>query len=541
MQADITYLSLSFAGVTIFLMSTHIDQPESLTIRSLAHGIAAIVIMGFYGGMVCPFVDGLDLEAWFLELSIIIGAIFAARKLIVDSVITRFTAANKVAAQFWFELSIFLLIGIVVSATNLLVHSFPLESGLKMLFGAAALGFFAGTDIGLARERILATLVARKALIIQPEIDFYPITRKFAVFATLTAIIVTTTILLVLVKDLDWIFNTPGLQPTEVKTAVLKEIIFISVIFLAYIVNLILSYSHNLKRLMDEENQALKAVSEGNLARPVNVYTNDEFGIMGQYTNNMIRELGDSRTQLEQAHRELIDSERLRAIGEFASTIAHEVRSPLHVVQLMLDYFDKQTLAEGGRKRLGLAQTEVTRLASLMNEILLYAKPQQLIREKLNLSQALNDWIDIFETQPAARQKNIELHLPDEPIWIEADADKIKQAALNLVTNAYDAAPTDSSIQLYLSSYENGCRLEVRNEGTPIPTEQLQRLMEPFFTTKQGGTGLGLPIVKRIAEAHGGTLSITSTEKRGTSVSLDLPINDQATELSPVAPTSAKA
>lgn len=527
-QCSLSKFSVSVT--TPDMSNTCTDNPESMTRRSLVHGIAAIVIMGFYGGQVCPFVDGLNLGGWFFELAAIFGIVLGLRAMVVERFIKKFAASRKVVAQFWFELGVFLLTGVVVSAVNLLLYGFPLESGLKMLFGAAALGFFVATDMGLARERVLAKQASNSVLHVNGESRFYPITRKFAVFAILTAIIVTTTMLLVLVKDLDWILSAPAISPEDMKASVLKEVVYIAIVFLAYIVNLILSYSYNLKRLVDEENRALMAVSEGDLSRPVNVYTNDEFGIMGQYTNHMIQELGESRTQLELANRQLLDSERLRAIGEFASTIVHEVRSPLHVVQLMMDYFEKQTLADSGRKRLKLAQTEVTRLLGLMNEILLYAKPQNLVRERIDLVEALNEWAELFETQPATKHRTIALHLPDQPTWIEADPDKIKQAVLNLVTNACEAAPHGALVQVHLEKKQSSCCLEVRNEGEPIAPEQLQSLTKPFVTTKQGGTGLGLPIVKRIAEAHGGTLSITSSETMGTRVSIEIPASLSVSE-----------
>jgi len=499
------------------------DKHESMTRRSLTHDVAAIVIMGFYGGQVCPFVDNLDLGAWFLELTIIFGIIVGIRLVVAGRIVNSLPANRQVAGQFWFELGVYLFIGAVVTAINLLLHGFPMESGLKMVFGVTALGFFKGMDMGLARERLLATQFTTGTFDADVEGNFYPITRKFAVFATLTAVIVTTVIVLVLFKDVNWLLNTPSLDPNEAKMAVLQETVFIAAVFLAYIVNLIFSYSHNLKRLVDEENRALMAVSEGDLSHLVTVSTNDEFGIMGRYTNQMIRELDESRRQLEKAHNKLVESERLRAIGEFASSIVHEIRSPLHVVQMMLDFFDKQELADGGRKRLKLARTEVTRLTGLMSEILLYAKPQRLEREELDLAEALVDWIDAFEALPSAGERQIELHLSGQPVWIRADPDKVKQALINLVSNACEAAPKGESVRVHLDNNEDVSHVEVRNNGTPIPPEQLPRLTEPFFTTKQSGTGLGLAIVKRIMDAHEGLLSVTSSATAGTRVALSFP------------------
>lgn len=502
-------------------MSPH--NPGSMMPRSLAHDASAVVILGFYGGQVCPFVESLGLGAWMLELAILFVIFSAIRQAVSGRFIDGLPAAKRPAGQFWLELGQFVLIGIAIILVDSLLYGFPVGSGLKMLLGTTALGFFKAMDMGLARERTLPAELASEGHEMDVERNFFPITQKFAIFTTVTTVTVAGVLILVIFKDLSWMMNTKTIDPDQAKLAVVKEILFVAAILLAHIFNLILSYSHNLKLMVDNENQALMAVANGDLLTYVAVGTNDEFGIMARYTNLMIHRLDESRRRLEQAQRRLVDVERLRAIGEFASTIAHEIRSPLNVVQMTLEYFDKQELAPGGRKRLDLASGEVARLGGLMNEILLYAKPQNLKLERLDVVQATNDWMDTFKTLPVAQDRRIELHVFEQELWIEADADKLKQVMINLVSNAFEAIPEGDAVRVKLAKGREDCLIEVHNGGEPIPPERLQRIMEPFFTTKPGGTGLGLPIVKRIMEAHGGTFSITSSEEEGTGAVLSLP------------------
>lgn len=225
---------------------------------------------------------------------------------------------------------------------------------------------------------------------------------------------------------------------------------------------------------------------------------------------------------------ELLERARLAAIGQFASGIVHEIRSPLSTVSLALDYFLRQDLPEATRKRAELAGAETARMTRLLEDILLYAKPLSLKRERLDFAMLLHGFLDTNRSLAERRQQSFGLQVANATLEVIGDRDRLAQVLLNLARNACEAAPDGAEIgwQLDHSPRDGSIRIVVENPGDPIPETALARLWEPFFTTKAGGTGLGLSIVKRIIEAHGGEITIASDETSGTRVTIRLPAAD---------------
>ena len=219
------------------------------------------------------------------------------------------------------------------------------------------------------------------------------------------------------------------------------------------------------------------------------------------------------------------DRERLAEIGELASMVVHEVRNPLTTVWMALTAMQKEPLPERSRNRLAYAVEEAQRLQGLLNDILLYAKPAQLVESQtVDLKAFITTLIESLSKQPALSTRQILWQPPKQLIWLNADIDKLKQVFINLITNACEAVEAGGSIKCW-AEQSNPCQvlIHVENGGKPIPPEVLPRLTQPFFTTKSSGNGLGLAITKRIVEAHDGQLQITSNADQGTRVSVALP------------------
>jgi PAS domain S-box-containing protein len=217
--------------------------------------------------------------------------------------------------------------------------------------------------------------------------------------------------------------------------------------------------------------------------------------------------------------------ERLAEIGELAAMIVHEVRNPLTTITMGLTAFKKVQLPERFQEYLSLALDEADRLQRLLNQILLYAKPQTLQRSPLELNQFISETIEPLKTIPAAAGKDLKLHTTSVPMQVLADPDKLKQVVINLVTNAFEAVGSSETIavEVHLLGNHQVC-LRIQNGGEPISPENLAKLTRPFFTTKATGTGLGLAIVKRIVEAHEGEFQIESSTATGTIVEVLLPL-----------------
>lgn len=220
----------------------------------------------------------------------------------------------------------------------------------------------------------------------------------------------------------------------------------------------------------------------------------------------------------------LAEHARLAAIGQFASGIAHEIRTPLATVSMALDYFDESQLPEPARKRLSLAEREMRRINRLLEEVLLYAKPLKLKTEKTFLYPLLQQ--TLASQQPTAAENSVRLELKcAEDLELMADPDRLLQIFTNLLRNAVEAAFADTDVSLAVTSHSTDdiVQIAVHNQGAPIETDSMPHLFEPFFTTKANGTGLGLAIVRRLVDAHGGSLSVSSSEEEGTTFLVRLP------------------
>jgi signal transduction histidine kinase len=230
--------------------------------------------------------------------------------------------------------------------------------------------------------------------------------------------------------------------------------------------------------------------------------------------------------ELKIVQAKLIEQERLAAIGEFATGIVHEIRNPLTTMKMGLNYFTKQDLTEMAKIRLSLALDEGARLERLLQEILLYAKPQNLELAPINLDEFITKNIQSLQSMPEAEGRLVEFISVNTMVMILADEDKIKQILINVVRNACEAVNVGDVINLSLEniSHSNQVTMNIHNFGEPISTEVLSCLTQPFFSTKSSGTGLGLAIVKRIIEAHHGELLIKSNMQEGTIVTIKLPI-----------------
>jgi signal transduction histidine kinase len=229
----------------------------------------------------------------------------------------------------------------------------------------------------------------------------------------------------------------------------------------------------------------------------------------------------DLRTQqLHDAQAQLIQKERLAAIGHFSASIVHEIRSPLTTIGGVLRHLQKIGLPELSKERLGLALEETDRLERLMSEILLFARPDNLQLFPVDLESLVGQTVEEF--QVSGQQISCTTIGSARPM--QADPDKLKQVLINIGRNACEAVHRNDLIAWTIDWSSRMCvEITVNNGGEPIDAKVLTRLTEPFFSTKPTGTGLGLSIVKNIVEAHKGKIAISSNLEAGTTVSIHLP------------------
>ncbi len=234
--------------------------------------------------------------------------------------------------------------------------------------------------------------------------------------------------------------------------------------------------------------------------------------------------------ELKATQAKLIEKEKLAAIGQFASMIVHEIRNPLTTILMGLKALTQLTLGQRERMRLSLALEESERLSLLLKEILLYAKPQKLELEAIEVEPFLRETLLGLQQMPMASEKEIRLMNLEEKLKIKADRNKLKQVLINLVQNACEAIAPGEVVTCRVTRDQNpeSVKFSIHNRGNPIPEDILPKLSEPFVSNKSGGTGLGLSIVKQIINAHQGTLLIKSNAVDGTTISFTIPVNSSS-------------
>jgi signal transduction histidine kinase len=243
-----------------------------------------------------------------------------------------------------------------------------------------------------------------------------------------------------------------------------------------------------------------------------------------KFNETLEAELVKRTAELRAAQAKLIEQERLAAIGEFTSMIVHEIRNPVTTMTMGLKFFQKLHTTGPENERAVLAIEESQRLHNLLSEVLMYAKPQVLQLAKIEIKALIQSMLPTLTEMPEGENRRLEIVLPEQPIDILGDPDKLKQVLINLVRNAYEAIAPSESVTCTISTESDVAKIAIHNGGPPIPAEILPKLTQPFCSTKASGSGLGLAIVKRILEAHNGHLAIQSADGEGTVVQVQLPL-----------------
>jgi two-component system sensor histidine kinase HydH len=234
------------------------------------------------------------------------------------------------------------------------------------------------------------------------------------------------------------------------------------------------------------------------------------------------------RRQEEQRRLEaqLHQSERLAALGEMTAGVAHEVRNPLGIISSTAELL-KERLAqyEPGNRLAQIIVDETNRLNEKVTEFLDFARPRVPNSRPCDLEGVLNRSLELLEPEISRLGVAVERRYHLNGRMLTVDPDLLHQAFLNILLNAIQAMPGGGQLTVETNGGPNGQGGEIRfrDTGEGIDPENLKKITNPFFTTKEKGSGLGLPIVKSIIESHRGTLKIDSTPGAGTTVTITLP------------------
>ncbi|WP_127586093.1 PAS domain-containing sensor histidine kinase [Paenibacillus koleovorans] len=227
-------------------------------------------------------------------------------------------------------------------------------------------------------------------------------------------------------------------------------------------------------------------------------------------------------TVRKEAEELMLRSEKLLMAGQLAAGIAHEIRNPLTSIKGFLQLLSSQLRDK--QDYIGIMRSELNRIEAITSELLLLAKPHAKSFRELDVRELLRQVASIMEPQAILNNVVIELICGNEPLPIQCDENQLKQVFINFVKNAIEAMPAGGQIQVRIERKQQLAVVSVQDQGCGIPEERLASIWQPFFTTKEKGTGLGLMVSYSIIENHHGTIQVASRQGIGSTFVIQLPI-----------------
>ena len=259
--------------------------------------------------------------------------------------------------------------------------------------------------------------------------------------------------------------------------------------------------------------------SPGPYLAAMNKLLDVELAIMGRHYQL------DSEAKLVARERHA-QANRIISIQTLTAGLAHEVRNPLNAAKLQLELLDRRLRREHDEPRLtepsALAAQEIDRLTQLLNDFLAFARPPELNLEDRDMADLVRHVCDVERAGAVARGAVLEIAAPSEPVMARVDGPKVHQIVANLVRNAVEAVATGGRIQVAVEASHDEVTVRVEDDGPGIPADVQARIYEPFFSTKESGTGLGMSIVHSLVALHGGAIALASGNQ-GTRFDVTIP------------------
>jgi signal transduction histidine kinase len=249
--------------------------------------------------------------------------------------------------------------------------------------------------------------------------------------------------------------------------------------------------------------------------------------IVAMENARLYADLRDYVRRVEDSQQALLRAEKMAAAGRLTASIAHEVNNPLQSVQNCLHLAGREDLSpEKRREYFDLARNELERLMKTMQRMLDFYRPGAVKVERVDVLDLLKHVLSLTSQQLGQRQIHVTTDLPDSLPTIYAVSSQIQQIFFNLILNSFDAMPAGGDLKITARELNQGVEMTFQDNGPGIPAERRNNIFEPFFSTKEGGTGLGLTVSYNIVTAHGGTLDLADLNGSGACFRLFLPMGE---------------
>jgi len=260
-----------------------------------------------------------------------------------------------------------------------------------------------------------------------------------------------------------------------------------------------------------------RGIGESGVERQLEVHGQAEVRELAEAFNRML-------ASLQESHARLVQSEKLSTLGHLAASVAHEIRNPLSSLRMTAQLLERRLPDdEKMQEPVRVIKEEIDRLDLALAEILSFARPREPEIAPVQIRDVLDSVLQLMSRQLEHSHLEVHVEIPDSVPEVAGDADQLKQVFVNLILNAMQAMPGGGELRLkVLIGDGERVRVGVRDTGEGIPEEQQDRVFQPFFSTREGGAGLGLALCKRIVEHHHGRIDF-ETSPDGTCFWIELP------------------
>jgi len=247
-------------------------------------------------------------------------------------------------------------------------------------------------------------------------------------------------------------------------------------------------------------------------------------------------------TERHREAQETLETERIAALQLLAAGVAHEIGNPLNSLTIHLQLLERRLrkLPEDDREQflhpLEIARDEIKRLDTIVTQFLRAIRPAPLQRAPHDINSIIRDTAEFLEPELKSRNILLEIELASTLPVLDVDQDQLKQAFFNIIKNASEAMKQGGLLKIRTGSDSDWVSITFTDTGGGMSSETMARVFEPYFTTKIGGSGLGLMITQRIVRAHGGEVVLESDPGRGLRLTIRLPRHDRQVEMLPPSP-----
>jgi len=269
-------------------------------------------------------------------------------------------------------------------------------------------------------------------------------------------------------------------------------------------------------------------ISKGDFSQEIPIPSQDEIGNLAQSFNEMSHQLLLTRERMEEAHRKLIQAEKLASIGRLAAGIAHEIRNPLTSVKLNIQkLLQSNQLDEIEEEHLSLSQKGISQMEKFVKELLSFTRGTELNLERFSIEEIIDEAAKMIAESLELKKVTLEKNFAEGLPQVLVDGDKFRQVFLNILRNAYEAVEEGGKINLSLSHLDGDSggkiRVLISDNGCGIPERDREVIFELFYTTKSSGIGLGLANARKIIEEHKGSIRVKDKKGKGASFEILIP------------------